>query len=99
MAHGAFSRAAPAGTREGKVVVAQHRDIAIWTPGGRFTVKIYSNEKVAKDHGSWRHLRIILASGLGSPGYHPIVLELEDGQEDMQAIAELITVTALIGEA
>ncbi|MGE3780435.1 MAG: DNA/RNA helicase domain-containing protein, partial [Pirellulaceae bacterium] len=92
-------RAAPAGTREGKVVVAQHRDIADPDTGGRFTVKIYSSEKVATDDGSWRHLRIILRPDSDRPGYHPIVLELEDGQEDMQVIAEWITVMPSTGEA
>ena len=92
-------RAAPEGTREGKVVVAQHRDIADPETGGRFTVKIYSSEKVAMDDGSWRHLRIILRPDSDRPGYHPIVLELEDGQEDMQVIAELITVMPSSGEA
>ena len=38
-------RAAPTGTREGKVVVVQHRGIADPETGGRFTIKVYISEK------------------------------------------------------
>lgn len=49
-------RAAPAGSREGKVVVVQHRDIADPETGGRFTIKRYRSEKEAGPDGTWRHL-------------------------------------------
>lgn len=85
-------RVAPAGTREGKVVVARHRDIADPETGGRFTIKVYSSEKVATDDGGWRHRRITLKPDSDRPGYQPIVLELYDGQEDVQVIAEWLMV-------
>lgn len=85
-------RAAPEGTREGKVVVVQHRDIADPETGGRFTVKVYSSEKVAKEEGGWRHQRIILKPDSDRPEYQPIVLELEDGQSELQVIAEWLTI-------
>lgn len=44
-------RANPEGTREGKVVVVQHRSIADPETGGRYTVKLYSSEKVADEDG------------------------------------------------
>lgn len=92
-------RAAPAGTREGKVVVVQHRDIADPDTGGRFTVKAYSSEKVAIDDGGWRHLRITLTPDSDRPEYQPIVLEIEDGQEGIQVIAEWLMVMPTLSKA
>jgi len=85
-------RAAPEGTRNGKVVVAQHRDIADPETGGRFTIKVYSSEKSETADGGWRHQRIKLAPDSDRPGYEPIILELKDGQEAVQVIAELLMV-------
>jgi hypothetical protein len=85
-------RAAPEGTREGKVVVVQHRDIADPETGGRFTVKVFSSEKVANDEGGWRHRRIILKPDSDRSEYQPIVLELSDEQSELQVIAEWLTV-------
>jgi DUF2075 family protein len=85
-------RAAPGGTRNGKVVVVQHRDIADPETGGRFTVKVYSSEKLATDVGGWRHQRIILKPDSDRPGYQPIVLELKDEQEEVKIVAEWLMV-------
>lgn len=85
-------RAAPEGTREGKVVVVQHRDIADPETGGRFTVKVYSSEKLATEDGGWRHQRITLKPDSDRPEYQPIVLELKEGQEEVQVIAEWLMV-------
>jgi hypothetical protein len=81
-------RAAPAGTREGKVVVAQHRSIADPDTGGRYTVKRYRSEKVADADGGWRHTRIVLQPETDRPGYAPIVLELGPEQDEVQVVAE-----------
>lgn len=86
-------RAAPEGSREGKVVVVQHRDIADPETGGRFTVKIYSSEKAASgSDGQWRHRRVILKPDSDRPGYQPIVLELQDEQDEVKVVAELLMV-------
>ncbi|WP_265584014.1 hypothetical protein [Chitinimonas koreensis] len=85
-------RAAPSGTREGKVVVVQHRDIADPDTGGRYTIKVYSSEKLATDEGNWRHRRIILKPDTDHPGYGPIVLELADDQEHLHVVAEFLMV-------
>jgi uncharacterized protein len=88
--HGSWNlfRAAPAGTREGKVVVVQHRDIADPDTGGRYTLKRYRSEKVADGDGGWRHRRIVLQPESDRPGYEPIVLELRDSQDEVQVVAE-----------
>lgn len=85
-------RAAPAGTREGKVIVAQHRGIADAETGGRFTVKVYSSEKTPSDDGGWRHRRITLRPDSNLPGYQPIILDLAEEQEEFQVVAEFLMV-------
>ncbi|MGH8616915.1 MAG: DNA/RNA helicase domain-containing protein [Burkholderiales bacterium] len=84
--------AAPEGTREGKVVVVQHRNISDPETGGRFTVKVYSSEKMATDGGGWRHQRITLKPDSDRPEYQPIVLETKDEQDEVQVIAEWLMV-------
>ena len=85
-------RANPAGSREGKVVLVQHRSIADPETGGRFTVKVYSSEKAANSDGTWRHKKIVLRPDTDKPGYEPIVLELGDEQDEVQVIAECLMV-------
>lgn len=94
-------RAAPKGTREGKVVVVQHRDIADPDTGGRFTVKVYSSEKASAEDGQWRHVRITLKPDSDRSAYAPIVIELEGDPEDsgLQVIAEFLTVMPAVDEA
>ena len=49
------------GTREAKVMLVQHHDIADPETGAAYTVKRYRSEKaVAPDTGEWRHVRIAL---------------------------------------
>jgi SOS-response transcriptional repressor LexA len=85
-------RANPAGSREGKVVLVQHRSIADPETGGRFTVKVYSSVKAADREGSWRHRRIVLKPDTDQPGYEPIVLELNEEQDEVQVVAEWLMV-------
>ena len=84
-------RANPTGTRQGKVVLAQHRDIADPELGGRYTVKVYESEKVATDDGGWRHAVVRLKPDSSDPVFQPIVLEgLAEGE--LSIIAELVEV-------
>lgn len=85
-------RANPAGSREGKVVLVQHRSIADPETGGRFTVKVYSSVKAADREGSWRHRRVFLKPDTDQPGYEPIVLELNEEQDEVQVVAEWLMV-------
>lgn len=85
-------RASPAGTREGKVVVVQHRDIDDPDTGGRFTVKVYRSEKVMLPDGTWRHRRISLHPDSTDHRYVPIVLELDEEQDDVSVVAEFVDV-------
>jgi len=82
-------RANPAGTREGKVVVVQHRSIADPDTGGQYTVKLYSSEKVEADDGGWKHERITLRPDSDQPGFEPIEISLGDSDEDFAVVAEM----------
>jgi uncharacterized protein len=85
-------RAKPAGTREGKVVVVQHRGIADPETGGRYTVKIYSSEKAATQDGGWRHERITLRPDSDRPEFEPIVITLDEGEDGFEVVAEMLMV-------
>lgn len=89
-------RANPAGTRQGKIVVVQHRSIADPETGGRYTVKIYESEKVPTEDGSWRHERITLRPDSDRPGFEPIEISVREGQEGFLVVAEMLMV--LTGE-
>ena len=85
-------RANPAGTREGKVVVVQHRSIADPETGGRYTIKLYSSEKVPAEDGGWRHDRITLRPDSDRPQFEPLVIKLDDGDDGFSVIAEMLLV-------
>jgi type I restriction enzyme R subunit len=87
----ALFRSNPQGSREGKVVLVQHREIQDADTGGHFTLKRYQSEKEKAPDGTWRHTRIVLRPDSDRDGYEPIVLE-EDGEGGLQVIAELIGV-------
>lgn len=87
-------RANPAGTREGKVVVVQHRSIDDPETDGRYTVKIYSSKKVPTEDGGWQHSQITLSPDSNQPGYQPIVIERPDEDENFCVVAEMLMVLA-----
>jgi len=82
-------RSNPVGTRNGKVVVAQHRSIHDPETGGSYTVKRYQSKKENRDDGSWRHLEIRLRPESDVVGFENIVFGPEDA-ESVQIVAELI---------
>ena len=84
-------RLAGAGTRQGKVVLAQHREIQDSETGGHFTVKVYESRKEQASDGSWRHTSIVLRPDTTAPGYEPIVLAPKVAA-DLRIIAELVAV-------
>ncbi len=83
----------PTGTKQGRVVLAQHRDIQDPEHGGTYTVKVYESEKVETEDGGWRHKRITLKPHSTDPSFAPIVLEIDDLEEgELEIIAELVEV-------
>jgi hypothetical protein len=87
------------GSRQGRVVLVQHRDVVDPETGGSYTLKVYESEKVADGEGSWRHSKVRLLPI--NREYNPIELEnVEDN--DIAVIAEFIEVleaTAQMGLA
>lgn len=82
-------RAKPAGTRQGKIVLAQYRGPADPDTGGAFTVKRYSSEKEADGEGGWRHTSVTLSPR--NPEYSPIILSKRDA-DSVQVLGEFVTV-------
>jgi DUF2075 family protein len=76
------------GTRQGKTVLVQMRDVIDPENGERYTVKRYESEK-AKRGDSWRHTRITLKPV--NPDFKPIVLD-DASEGALQVVAELVEV-------
>jgi uncharacterized protein len=81
----------PIGTRQGKVVLVQHRDIHDPEMGGQYTIKVYRSEKSLDQYGGWRHLKITLLPDSSVPGFEPIELTPDQASE-LVVIAELVAV-------
>ena len=77
------------GSRQGKVVLVQHRDITDIDTGGSYTVKKYRSEKKQEIDGTWQHEKIVLEPL--NKEYKPIVLS-NVSEEEFKVIAEFIDV-------
>jgi hypothetical protein len=89
IANGAWGlfRLNPQGSRQGKAVLVQHREIQDTDLGGHFTLKRYQSEKIQNPDGTWEHTRITLSPDTTTAGYDPIVIEAS-GDEEVRVIAE-----------
>jgi phage repressor protein C with HTH and peptisase S24 domain len=84
-------KANPAGSRQGKVVLAEHRELHDPEHGGRYTVKVYESEKSISADGEWEHSKVLLHPDSEDDSFEPIIFEsLEDGE--LRIIAEFIKV-------
>ena len=79
----------PQGTRQGKIVLVQHREIQDTETGGHYTLKRYTSEKAQEGDGSWRHTRIVLRPDTDREGYEPILLEPEE-EGEARIVAEFL---------
>jgi type I restriction enzyme R subunit len=95
IANGAWGlfRLNPHGSREGKTVLVQHREIQDTDLGGHFTLKRYHSEKAQNPDGTWEHTRIVLSPDTTAEGYQPIVIKAS-GDEEVRVIAEWLGVVA-----
>ena len=82
-------RANPQGSRQGKDVLAEHRDVEDPETGGAYSIKRYSSVKTATHDGSWRHERIVLSPL--NRDYDPIIID-EDSHGDCRIVAEVVKV-------
>jgi type I restriction enzyme R subunit len=79
------------GTRQGRVVLVQHRDIDDPETGGSYTVKRYESRKESDGAGSWRHSEIRLLPE--NPDFPPIILR-DVRDDEFHIIAEVVEVLA-----
>lgn len=84
-------RANPQGTRNGKIVVVQHRSISDPETGGSYTIKRYRSEKVVDADGGWQHKRIELMPESDRVGFDPITMQVGDA-ESLAVVAEWLMV-------
>jgi DUF2075 family protein len=81
----------PSGSREGKIVLVQHRDIQDIEQGGHYTVKEYHSDKTYGEDEKWRHSKIILRPKTSALGYKDISLT-EDQATDLKVIGEYVSI-------
>ena len=84
-------RLEPKGSRNGRVVVAQHRSIHDPETGGSYTVKVYHSIKSETENGSWRHENIRLSPDSTYPTFGELVFD-ESAAEGLRIVAELVAV-------
>jgi DUF2075 family protein len=80
----------PGGTRQGKVVLAQHRSIDDPELGGQYTVKIYKSVKSKSVGDAMGNQYIELQPDSNQPGFEPF--SLFEVENQIQIIAELAVV-------
>ena len=79
------------GSRQGRVVLVEHRDIVDPDLGGSFTVKIWESAKEHFEDEDWRHEEVRLKPDSTAAGYSPIVLG-DVSADELRVIAEAIEV-------
>ena len=84
-------KANPGGSRNGKIVLVQHRDIEDPDHGGTYTVKTYQSEKIEED-GVLINQRIVLKPETNAYGYSPIVID--DCGEELVVVGEFLVVVS-----
>lgn len=79
----------PGGSRNGKIVLVEHRDISDPDHGGSYTIKRYRSEKILVD-GEPVNESVTLSPETTAYGYKKIVVEA--GLEDLKVIGEFVAV-------
>ena len=82
-------RANPAGSRQGKIVLVQHRNYYDPDYTGAYSIKEYSSVKNYDEFGNWQHERIELLPL--NKDYNSIVINAEEA-EDFRVIGEFVGV-------
>lgn len=79
------------GSRQGRVLLVQHRDITDPDHGGHYTVKIYESEKEPSEEGEWTHRVIRLKPDSTDSRFEPIVVQNVE-ENKLAVIAEFLQV-------
>ena len=80
-------RSNPAGSRQGKIILAQHHNKFDPDYCGSFSIKTYTSKKRFDEFGNWMHEEIVLQPKNSS--YSPIIINEEDS-EDFRIVGEYI---------
>ena len=80
-------RANPAGSRQGKIVLAEHHNFYDVDYAGSYSIKVYTSKKSFNEYGSWTHEEIILEPK--NPLYSPIIIE-EEKADEFRIVGEFI---------
>jgi hypothetical protein len=78
------------GSRNGKIVLVENRDIQDQDFNSAFTIKTYSSEKIVSEEG-WEHTSIILRPNSFDASYKNIIINEENGKE-MRVVGEFISI-------
>ena len=81
------------GSREGKIVLAEHQGDVDSDYEGAYSIKVYHSKKTYNEFGDWQHESITLAP-LNSD-YNPICIDAEDS-DSFRIIGEFIDVVDVI---
>jgi SOS-response transcriptional repressor LexA len=85
------------GSRNGKIVLVENRDIHDQDFNSGFTVKTYSSKKTITEEG-WKHEEIVLIPNSNDAQFKDIIIT-EDNSEGMSIVGELICVLDQISNA
>ncbi len=79
------------GSRQGRVLLVQHRDLADPETGGSYTVKVYRRIGEAVDPDGVRRASVLLQPDSTDPAFEPLALNVAD-EEDVRVVAEMVEV-------
>lgn len=80
-------RANPAGSRQGKIILAQHHSKYDPDYSGSYSIKTYTSRKKFDEYGNWMHEEIVLQPK--NKSYNPIIINEEDS-EDFRIVGEFV---------
>lgn len=80
----------PSGSRNGKIVLVQHRNIQDPAYCGSFTIKIYKSKKVPTVEG-WQHEQIALEPHSDRPEFKTLYLN-PDASQELHLLGEYVTI-------
>lgn len=80
-------RANPAGSRQGKIILAQHHNKYDSDYCGSYSIKEYTSKKAYDKDGNWSHEEIVLQPK--NDEYNPIFINEEDS-EDFRIVGEFV---------
>lgn len=80
-------RANPAGSRQGKTVLVQHRNFYDADYAGSYSIKIYESKKSWDKDGNWSHEEIVLRPR--NHAYSPIIID-EESADEFRIIGEFV---------